>query len=243
MYEGSAYALPVPDKSVDLIVTDPPFWGADGNYYGGDQAQQLSSGRNTSREEYWKNLTKATVEMNRVLKDNGSLIIHIGQGEYPRLNTLEYEHILFCTKELGLSLTSEIYWDISQNMYSFEHLHGEYQVFRHYTKNKDYIRNQFEITNLNPATWRIPYLERDPRLLKIGALGHGFPIELASRMIRCFTKQDSVILDPFAGTGTVNVAASLHGRDSIYLDYSSVQYALAKERFGHFKCEVTEGKK
>ncbi len=242
MYEGSAYALPLGDKSVDLIVTDPPFWGADGNYYGGKQDAQLSSGRDTSKEEYWKNLTAATVEMHRVLKDDGSLIIHVGQGEYPRLNTLEYEHILFCTKELGLTLTSEIFWDLSQNMYSFEHLHGEYQVFRHYTKSKDYVRNQFEITNLNPASWKIPYVERDSRLLKIGAMGHGFPVELASRMIRCFTKAESVVLDPFAGTGTVNVAAGMYGRNSIYLDCSSVQYALAKERFGLFKQEVKEAK-
>ena len=243
MYEGSTYALPLPDKSVDLIVTDPPFWGTEGAYYGGVQDQQLSSGKETDKQKYWEDLTRATREMVRVLKDDGNLIIHIGQGEYPHLNTFEYEHVVFCTKELGLSLTSEIYWEIGQNMFSFENLHSEFQAFRHYTKSREYIRNPFEITNLNPASWKIPFVEGDPRLLKIGGMGHGFPIELASRMVRCFSKQESIVLDPFAGTGTVNIAASLHGRNSVYLDYSAEQYALAKERFNLFNLDVKEAAK
>lgn len=242
MYQGSAYEIPLPDKSVDLIVTDPPFWGTEGAYYGGDQSAQLSRGQNTDKEEYWKNLTTATKEMVRVLKDEGSLVIHIGQGQYPRLNTFEFEHAVYVTKELGLTFTSEIAWEVSQNMYSFENFHSEYQMFRHYTKKDGYFRNPFELGNLNPASWKIPLVENNPDLAKIGGMGHAFPIELASRIIRGLSKPGMTVFDPFSGTGSVNIAASLHGRDSIYMDYSKEQCELARERFKLFGLEVGEGK-
>lgn len=240
MYLGSAYTLPLEDKSVDLIITHPPFWKTEGSYYGGNKDAQFSSGRLADKKECWDNLVKSTKEMVRVLKDEGSIIINIGQGDYPRFNTFEYEHILFCVQELGLTLNSEINWHTTRNVYSFDNLHHEHQIFRQYTKNDQYIRNQFEISNLNPASWDIPYTENNPDLLKLGNIGHGFPIELASRMIRCFSTQESVILDPFSGTGTVNVSAGLHGRNSIYLDCSSDQYALAKARFSQFRLEIQE---
>lgn len=238
MYQGSAYKLPLPDKSVDLIITNPPFWNTEGLYYGGDQKEQLSHGKLSVKEEYWSGLISATKEMHRVLKDNGSMIVLVGQGEYPRLTTFEYEHIVYCTKELGLTLTSEISWEVNQNMFSNENLHTEYQIFRHYTKNKDYVRNPFELGNLNPASWRIPYIENNPELTKIAGMGHGFPIELAARMIRCFSLPDSVVLDPFAGTGTVNIAAGLYGRSSVYVDCSTDQFNLAKRRFELFRLET-----
>ena len=242
MYLGSAYKLPLPDKSVDLIITNPPFFKTEGVYYGGDQKEQLSHGKDSVKEEYWSNLTTATKEMHRVLKDDGNLLILVGQGMYPKLNTFEYEHIMYCTKELGLTLTSEVSWEINQNMFSHENLHTEYQIFRHYTKNENYIRNPFEITNLNPASWRIPYTENNPELAKIGGQGHGFPVELAMRMIRCFSNPNSIVLDPFSGTGTVNVAAGLYQRDSVYLDCSEEQYNLAKKRFELFGLTSVEKK-
>ena len=240
MYLGSAYALPLKDKSVDLVIANPPFWKVDGAYYGGDQKDQFSKGPNTNKDECFAHLVTATKEMCRVLKDDGSIIIGIGQGEYPHFNTFEYEHIIFCVKELGLTLTSEISWELSPNMYSSDNLHHKHQIFRHYTKNSNYLRNSFEIRNLNPASWKLAYVENNLELTRIGGVGHGFPIELASRMIRCFSTQESVILDPFSGTGTVNVSASLHGRSSIYLDCSSDQYALAKARFTQFRLEIQE---
>ena len=231
MYQQSGYTLPLPDKSADLIIADPPFWGTQGSYYGGDLKGQLSDGTNTDPKVYWENLTQSTREMKRVLKDDGSLIIHIGQGEYPNLNSFESEHVVFCVKELGLTLTSEIFWEFSQRMFSFDHLHGEYQIFRHYTKSSNYVRNQYDIASLNPASWKIAFIENDPELSKIASMEHGFPVELPLRMIRCFTQEGAVVLDPFSGTGSTNVAAEMLRRNSVYIDVSSVQNKLALARF------------
>lgn len=240
-YCRDAQKLPLADGSVDLIITNPPHYQVDGTYYGGDQRMQISHGTLTDIVKYKEMLYEATREMARVLKDDGSLVIAVGQGEYPAFNTIEYEHVLFCTQELGLTLTSEINWDFSVNVFAYTHLHHENKMFRHFTKTPRYYRNEFEIHNLNPASWKIAYTEHDPELLKIGGLGHGFPIELASRLIRCFSHTESLVMDPFAGTGTVSIAAGLHGRNSVYMDCSEEQCALAQKRFSQFNMPYETG--
>ena len=62
MYLGSAYKLPLPDKSVDLIITNPPHHTVEGAYYGGEQTHQLSSGLHQSKEKYWSDLVTATTK-------------------------------------------------------------------------------------------------------------------------------------------------------------------------------------
>ena len=42
-----------------------------------------------------------------------------------------------------------------------------------------------------------------------------YPLELAERLIRMFSFVGDTVLDPFMGSGTTNVAASMWGRNSI----------------------------
>jgi DNA modification methylase len=57
-----------------------------------------------------------------------------------------------------------------------------------------------------------------------------FPVELAERLIRMFSFVGDTVLDPFMGTGTTNLAASLWGRDSVGFDIdpSYVDYARTR---------------
>ena len=71
LYQGDNLAIlrEMPDESVDLICTDPPFntgkdWGAfDDRWKGG-------------LNQYLKFMEARAVEMRRVLKDTGSLYLH-----------------------------------------------------------------------------------------------------------------------------------------------------------------------
>lgn len=57
-----------------------------------------------------------------------------------------------------------------------------------------------------------------------------YPDDLAADLIRCFSKEGDVILDPTIGSGTTAVMAATYGRQYIGMDISAEYVALAKER-------------
>ena len=75
--QGDAADLPLPDASVDLIVTSPPFWSLrayvdNGRVYDGQIGAEPTPG------EYIANLVRCTKEWMRVLKPTGSLWVNLG---------------------------------------------------------------------------------------------------------------------------------------------------------------------
>lgn len=74
---GDARSLPLPDASVDLIVTSPPFYGLRDYTDGGESlAGQIGSER--TPQEYVAALLACTAEWVRVLKPEGSLFVNLG---------------------------------------------------------------------------------------------------------------------------------------------------------------------
>ncbi len=57
-----------------------------------------------------------------------------------------------------------------------------------------------------------------------------FPEELASRVIRLFSEENDIILDPFMGSGTTAVAAIKHNRNYIGIEKEAKYVKLAKKR-------------
>ena len=58
-----------------------------------------------------------------------------------------------------------------------------------------------------------------------------FPLSLPSWFIRLFTEEDSVVLDPFLGSGTTSIASALLGRNSIGIELLDTYYERALQRF------------
>jgi len=58
-----------------------------------------------------------------------------------------------------------------------------------------------------------------------------FPVQLATRLIECFASpQDQIVLDPFAGSGTVLIAAEMMGKQGIGIEISRKYYDMALQR-------------
>jgi len=57
-----------------------------------------------------------------------------------------------------------------------------------------------------------------------------FPVELAERLVRMFSFVGDLVLDPFMGTGTTNLAAARWGRHSIGVEIDRVYFEMAKSR-------------
>ncbi|HET6919848.1 MAG TPA: DNA methyltransferase, partial [Jiangellaceae bacterium] len=77
LLRGNALHLPLPDASVDLVVTSPPYFGLrsyrdDGEHYAGQ------IGAEATPQEFLDALIAATREMARVLKPAGSIFVNLG---------------------------------------------------------------------------------------------------------------------------------------------------------------------
>jgi DNA modification methylase len=76
---GDARALPLPDESVDLIVTSPPYFALR-SYTDGGEAYGGQIGSEPTPGQYIDNLIACTREWMRVLKPTGSLWVNLGDS-------------------------------------------------------------------------------------------------------------------------------------------------------------------
>lgn len=74
---GNASALPLPDESVDLVITSPPYYALR-SYQDGGEAWDGQIGIEASPWAYLDNLLTATREWVRVLKPEGSIFVNLG---------------------------------------------------------------------------------------------------------------------------------------------------------------------
>lgn len=74
---GDARNLPLPDESVDLICTSPPYWSLR-DYRDGDESLAGQIGAEASPGEYLESLWECTREWMRVLKPEGSIFVVLG---------------------------------------------------------------------------------------------------------------------------------------------------------------------
>jgi DNA modification methylase len=86
---GDARSLPLPDASVDLVCTSPPYWGLR-DYRDGGESMAGQIGNEPTPWEYVDNLIDCTREWLRVLKPTGSLFVNIADA-YANTATPERE--------------------------------------------------------------------------------------------------------------------------------------------------------
>ena len=107
---GDAAHLPLPDASVDLIVTSPPYWSMrsyrdNGEHYAGQIGSEETPG------EYITNLLTCTREWMRVLKPGGSIFVNVGDGYRDKsLLFLPEQYRIGCVAKLGLIARAKIVW-------------------------------------------------------------------------------------------------------------------------------------
>src|SRR5262249_35180707 len=75
--QGDASRLPLPDASVDLVVTSPPYFGLR-SYTDGGEHYPGQLGSEATPAEYVQALAECTAEWARVLKPSGSMFINLG---------------------------------------------------------------------------------------------------------------------------------------------------------------------
>lgn len=223
----------MPDKSVHLIITSPPYWQL--KDYGTDN----QIGFNESYEAYINNLNLVWSECNRILKDGCRLCINIGDqfarsvyyGRY-KVIPIRTEIIRFC-ETLGLDYMGAVIWQKQTTMHttgggavmgSFPYprngiLKIDYEfilIFKKQGKAPVPTKEQKEMSEIGKEEWNKLFASH---WNFAGARQDGhiamFPEELPARLIKMFSFVGETVFDPFMGSGTTALAAKKLSRNSI----------------------------
>jgi site-specific DNA-methyltransferase (adenine-specific) len=240
----------IPDASIDLVLTDPPYnLGKD---YGNGSDRQ-------SVEDYLDWTERWIDAVLPKLKDNGSLYIFL---------TWRYAPEIFVMLKKRMTMMNEIIWDrrvpsMGGSTRSFSSVHDTIGFF---VKRKDYY---FDLDAV-----RIPYdaatKKARSRSIFVGAkwLEVGYnpkdlwsvsrlhrehaervdhptqkPVEIIERMVKASCPPGGVVLDPFMGSGTTALAARATGRHYAGFELNPAYCAIIQERLKAPEVPLSAAKK
>jgi DNA modification methylase len=241
-------------ESIHLVVTSPPYWTLKEYNLGEGQMGYIKD-----YEEFLRELDRVWTACFRALVPGGRLVCVVGDvclsrrknaGEHTviPLHASIQEHC----REIGFSNLAPIIWyKIANAVYEAEGNGGGF-LGKPYEPNAVVKNdNEFILMERKSGGYRKPDLAS--RILSVipaerhkewfqqvwtGLTGAStrhhpapFPLELAERLIRMFSFVGDIVLDPFMGTGTTNIAAAKWGRNSIGVEIDTKYFDMACHRF------------
>jgi site-specific DNA-methyltransferase (adenine-specific)/site-specific DNA-methyltransferase (cytosine-N4-specific) len=249
----------VPDDSVDLVLTSPPY----------DGQPKYGNGEKYDREWYQTIFLNVTKELYRILKPTGSFILNYrSKRRENERGTLQYE-IIFWLREQGFLFCEDFIWGKPSPP------PGKFNRFL-----KDAVEYCFQFAKepnwqffpeqcLAPARWDAKDRERRKKLAhnyeRVNApSGQGrkrvqagpdmvrpstlltlepefspnptrhparFPLSLPKFFINLLTLPGQLVLDPFAGTGTTGLAAEQLQRRWLTIEVDPAYAGVVAARF------------
>jgi site-specific DNA-methyltransferase (cytosine-N4-specific) len=247
----------IPAESVQCCITSPPYWGL--RDYG--IAGQIGS--EMKLDDYIRDLVSVFAEVKRVLSNDGTLWLNIGDSYTSGGRTwrdtdkknpargMDYRaptpdglkpkdligvpwRIAFALQSDGWFLRSDIIWnknnglpesvkDRPSRMHEYVFL---FSKSKHYFYDNEAVKERAVDGGKRNcrSVWTI---NTEP--LKEAHFAT-FPQELVLRCMAAGSKEGSVVLDPFFGSGTVGVVSQILGRKFIGIELNSEYVDIAKGR-------------
>ncbi len=249
----------IPDKSISLIVTSPPY---------ADNRKKSYCGVPVKQYVEW--FLPISEELRRVLKSTGSLILNIKERATNGERGTYVLELILAMKEQGWLWTEEYIWH-KRNSYPGKwpnRFRDSWERCLHFTKQKKFSmyqkavmvqRGEWAKTRLqnlsikdkkrvesnvqsgftkNVSNW----IEREKvyptNVLHFATVcsnvNHpaAFPKELPTWFIKLFTRKNDVVLDPFLGIGTTALVAKQLQRRFIGIEISPRFYKIAMNNVG-----------
>lgn len=236
-------------ESVDCIITSPPYHNL--RVYSNDPSDLSNC---ETYDEYYYLLGLVIEECNRVLKPGGKFIIQFEDYNCTlgRDGKRGKESLVGDINKIFLHNKFTLWTEVIWRKYSAQRaMLADGALWYRNLKNKDtqlaanwgyvYVYRKDgetekaegcditlqEWAEYADAIWNIPN----------SGIGHTTPFaeELVKRCIKLWTYPNDVVLDPFAGGGTVNKVAIENGRNAIGIELKEEFYELANEkRFNNF---------
>lgn len=236
----------LPDKSVNLMVTSPPYnIGIDYGYKYENGRAIASKGVKYSdsmpEKEYRKMLKNVIEETKRVLKDDGQIWFNIK-------NRYDDKQIIppFWVMELfeDMYLKNLVIWNFDWGGSTNKRFAPRYEYVFFYTKHKEeytFNLDDVKIPSLNFRPDRYKTQLKNPSDVWRMALVSGnaiertdhpaqYPEELIERIILTGTNEGEIVLDPFMGSGTTAVVAKKLNRHYVGYEIVKEYIEMANER-------------
>jgi DNA modification methylase len=252
----------LPNSSVELIVTSPPYADQRKHTYGG-----------IAPDEYVEWFLPIGAELLRVLKPTGSFVLNIKERVVNGERHTYILELIIALRKQGWKWTEEYIWH-KKNCYPGKwpnRFRDAWERCLHFTKDRNFTMYQDEVM-VPTGSWAASRLNnlsetdmgRDNSKVKsgfgknvsnwvgreyaypsnvlhmateCGNKNHSaaFPVELPSWFIRLFTKPGDTVLDPFVGSGTTAIACIELCRNYVGMDSSPEFIALARQRISQCK--------
>ena len=244
----------VPDDSIDLIITSPPYWTA--VEYDASTAKSFGT-----YAEYISALLAVWKHCERVLRPNGKLAINTPILPIPKriIKNQHTRHIKNLNNDIEYTILSETKFQ-RFSLYIWQKQTSKMMFGSYPYPGNIFENNTVEFINVYVKPGKPPrYPERVRTMNKLTQQewvdltqqiwfmypqdvkrieGHPapFPEKLPRRLIKMYTYgavddfEGEVILDPFCGTGTTCVAARQLKRRFIGIDISEHYIAFARKR-------------
>lgn len=224
----------IPDYSVDLIFTSPPY-----NF----QKDYDNVADDQSWEDYFNKLYAILDECIRVLKYGGRLIINVQPAFAHYIPTHHIINSYLMSQKMIWK--GEIIWDKNNHncrvtMWgSWKSPSNPYlkttwefiEVFSKGSLKKEGNKENIDITADEFKQWIMVKWSLTPET-QMKKYGHPamFPERLVERILKLFSYKGDLILDPFGGVGTTAVVAKKLNRHYLSIDISEQYCKTAEER-------------
>jgi adenine-specific DNA-methyltransferase len=242
----------LPDKSIDLVVSSPP--------YNIGKAYETRA----CLKSYLELQKTVLVECFRVLKDSGSLFWQI--GSYTVDGTLIPLDIKFfpILEDLGMLPRNRIIWIRQHGLHATRKFSGRHETILWFTKTNNY---KFNLDNIRvPQKWQNKTSYRGDNTGELTCNPDGknpsdiwlfrnvkhnheeqtihpaqFPEDLITRIVLAATDENDIVLDPYMGAGKVAVVAKEFNRFYIgaelekkYIDVAERRIEIKPDKNGSF---------
>ena len=222
----------IPDSSVHLMVTSPPY-NVTKEY---DQDLTL--------KEYLQLLKEVFTETYRLLVNGGRACVNVANlGRKPYIPLSDYISKMMI--EIGYLMRGEIIWykgagaGVSMAWGSWQSpanpvLRDTHEYILVFSKGtfarKKQAGKEATITRDQFMEWTKSVWVMNPESAKKVRHPAPFPVELPYRLIQLYTFAGDIILDPFIGSGSTAIAALKSGRKYIGYDVDPEYVRLAEDR-------------
>jgi len=247
----------LPDNSVDLIITSPPYADQRKSTYGGIQP-----------DKYVDWFMPISEQLFRVLKPSGTFILNIKEKVVEGERSTYVMELILSMRKQGWLWTEEFIWH-KKNSFPGKwpnRFRDSWERLLQFNKDKKFKMYQEEVM-VPMGDWkksRLKNLSETDKIRDNSKVGSGFgknisnwidrelayptnvlhlatecnnknhsaafPEDLPEWFIKLFSKVEDVVLDPFMGSGTTLVVANRMKRNSIGIEIVPEYYEMVKEQ-------------